>query len=631
MERLVNLTLEQVQLQQISRNAAYQLLQEIKRLQNLLPQSGKSHGTGEDIAVVGIGLRFPGADGPQAFWEELLAGKDCIQEYPEDRARHCEFYSDDSEAVNKSYSKWGGFIEAIDQFATDYFKIPAAQARLIDPQQRLFLETACHCFQHAGYNAAQLRNSKTAVVVGARMLPYDTAGQQNQENFRAAVTGAITNFIATRVSDFFDLKGPSLVIDTACSSSLVAAHYACLSLQTGESDMALVGGVNLQTTPLSYIRLSNARALSFSGKSYVFDRRADGFVPGEGVGAILLKTLPAAIRDRDTIYAVIKGSACNNDGYTMGATTPNHRTQKEVLLRAYEDSGISPATISYIEAHGTGTTIGDPIELKALTEVFRQFTPKKGFCAIGSVKTNIGHLDTAAGIAGLIKVVLALYHRQIPPTLHCQQPNPRLNFITSPFYPVLYPQPWPLWEKERRAGISAFGFGGTNCHLVLQEAPPQNSEVRPQLEQYLLTLSANSPAALASSLSEYDRYLSEHPQSALADICYSANNGRDALRQRLALGFRDRKELTTQLTRLKSAAKTPGVFAGNLAPKKHPKVAFLFPGQGCQYPHMAEQLFQHPATISGSPGALPGNPPPAFAGATARLSLWQQSPDGQLE
>ncbi|MGZ7446171.1 SDR family NAD(P)-dependent oxidoreductase [Paenibacillus sp. TH7-28] len=599
MEHLVNHVLEQLKNNEIPQESALAMLSELKRFaQRQARDEDRGKRDTEDIAVIGLGCRFPGADSPEEFWDLLSCGVDSITEFPESRWPIEAFYGGNGREAGKSYSKWGGFIKDADKFAASYFGISAEDAQIIDPQQRLFLEVANETFERAGYNRKTLAKSRTAVIVGARGGTYQTIGHQTMDTFRSNVTGNIANFIAARISDEYDLKGPSFTLDTACSSSLVAVHYAIRSLRTGECDMALAGGVELKVTPYPYVTLSSAGALSPSGKSYVFDRRADGFVPGEGVGAVLLKPLAAARRDGDTIYAVIKGSAVNNDGYTVGMTTPSYGQQKNVLKEAYADSGISPETVTLIEAHGTGTAVGDPIEMKALTEVFRERSFRAAFCAIGSVKTNIGHLDTAAGVAGLIKVVLALAHKKLPPTLNCEFPNPRLDLVASPFYPNAILQDWEAEEEPRRAGVSSFGFGGTNCHLVLEEFAEWQTETASEngsVHEQVFTLSANSEPALRHMIRECAASAAGLEDAGIADFCYTANTGRRDLPYRIAVVSSTREELAQRLDaaeRLHGLQTNPYVFSGHCRKGEKRQVAFLFPGQGSQYKQMARRLYE---------------------------------------
>lgn len=432
------------------------------------------------IAIVGVGCRFPGAEGKEAFWELLRAGRCAIREVPPERWDVARYYSRSGEK-GKSIGKWGGFIENFDGFDASFFGITDRDAQQMDPLARLALEVGVQTVRDAGYEFSEVAGSRAGVYVGSRI---STFADSLSELTKSSIVGIGQNFIAAQIAQFLDLKGPNLVVDTACSSSLVAVHLACQSLLAGECEMALAGGVDLLLDERIYLLLTEAKALSPDGRCYTFDQRANGYVPGEGCGFVMLKPLSKVRADRDRVYGVIDGSAVNNDGRTMGITTPNPAAQRELIEEVLKRTGIHPTEISLIEAHGTGTMIGDPIELKALTEAFRRRTDARQYCAVGSVKTNLGHLHSAAGIASLIKVVLAMQARELPPTLQCKTPNPRFTFERSPFYPCTEIQDWKTSESHaRRAGVSSFGFGGTNCHLIVSEAEPADSpgERRPAL------------------------------------------------------------------------------------------------------------------------------------------------------
>ncbi len=417
------------------------------------------------IAVIGVTCRFPGATDKNEFWNNLKAGKDSVVEVPSSRW-DTEEYFQEGFCEGKSMSKWGGFIDDINEIDPHYFKIDKEAAKQTDPLVRLFLEAGVDVTRDAGYDRDELSGRKVGVFVGARISSYS---QRIQRPTKDTIVAAGQNFIAAHLSHFMNLKGPSMVVDTACSSSLVSLHLACQSLNASETEMCIAGGVDLLLDEKTYILLSQAKALSPDGKCHTFDKNANGFVPGEGCGAVLLKPLERAVSDGDKIYAVIEATAVNNDGNTMGITTPNFEAQIEVINEAINKAGINPETVSYIEAHGTGTLIGDPIELKALTSVFQEYTQSKQYCGIGSVKTNIGHLLSAAGIAGFIKTVLSVYNKQLPPSLNCEIPNPRFDFSQSPFYIVNELKQWKPVNQVRRAGISSFGFGGTNAHVILSD------------------------------------------------------------------------------------------------------------------------------------------------------------------
>lgn len=428
------------------------------------------------IAILGLDCRFPGARDAAAFWANLAAGRNSVAEVPASRWDHHALYRPRHE-LGRSISRWGGFIDGIEEFDHEYFGMSEEEATCLDPAVRLILEGAAGCLADAGYRADELGGREVGVFVGARLGNYgDRVGLRTG----SAGLGTDQNFAAARVAHHFDLHGPNLVVDSACSSGLVAIQLACRSLLDGESELAIAGGVDILLDEKPYLEFSAVRALSPTGRCATFDRDADGFVPGEGCGVVLLKPLARALADGDRVMAVIDAVAVNNDGRTMGLTTPNPTAQGKAVRRALALSGLTADRIGMIEAHGTGTMIGDPIEVRALTDVFRESTDRRGFCAVGSVKSNIGHLLSAAGMAGLAKAVLALNHRQIPPTLHCETPNPRFDFADSPFYPNTALREWPSDGQPRVAGVSAFGLGGTNAHLIVSEPDAGQRAAHPQ-------------------------------------------------------------------------------------------------------------------------------------------------------
>ncbi|MFB6888404.1 amino acid adenylation domain-containing protein [Kitasatospora sp. NPDC056327] len=426
------------------------------------------------IAVIGLACRFPGAPDQDAFWRLLRAGDCAVTEVPAGRWDVERLYRPERLAGH-SISKWGGFLDGLEDFDPDFFGLTDAGARDLDPAIRLALEGAAACLRDAGYQEEEVRGTDTGVFMGARM-----SGYRHRIGLDGAATGlgGDQNFIAARLSHQYDLRGPALVVDSACSSALVAVQTAIRSLLAGESELALAGGVEVLLDEEPYLEFSHARALSPRGRCAAFDRDADGFVPGEGCGMLLLKPLAAALRDGDRVHAVIDAVAVGNDGRTMGLTTPNPAAQGQVVRRALAVAGVRADQVGLLEAHGTGTLIGDPIELRALTDVFREQTDRSGYCAIGSVKSNLGHLLSAAGIAGLLKALLAVEHGEIPPTLFCDTPNPRFDFAASPFTPATRRE----WTGPRIAGVSAFGLGGTNAHAVVSGAPaslPRRSPLPP--------------------------------------------------------------------------------------------------------------------------------------------------------
>ncbi|NET12708.1 MAG: acyltransferase domain-containing protein, partial [Okeania sp. SIO1H6] len=485
-------------------------------------------------------------------------------------------------------------------------------------QQRIFLEEAYHAIEDAGYATDSLKGKQYGVFVGA-----STNGDYSKllsisglDTNRMALTGNILSVIPARIAYLLDLRGPVVAIDTACSSSLVAVHQACESIQRGESEMAIAGGITVLSTADLQIVTSQFQMVSPEGRCKTFDASASGTVWSEGCGVVLLKRYSQAIQDNDHIYGVIKATGVNYDGNTNGISAPSSQSQASLEEAVYQKFGINPETISYVEAHGTATPLGDPIEVEALTETFSKWTNKKKFCAIGSVKTNIGHSAAAAGVSGLIKTILCLKNQKLVPSLHFNQPNPHINFENSPFYVNTELKNWEaLQDKPRRAAVSSFGFSGTNAHVVVEEAPleirSQKSEVRSdnsavslqevnysERSLHLLTFSAKTETALSELVFSYQNYLREdNNDSKLADICYTANTGRTHFNQRLAVIASNKKELEEKLREYKAgtlhATSVPGICSGKLPNNNaKPKIAFLFTGQGSQYVNMGRQLYQ---------------------------------------
>jgi natural product biosynthesis luciferase-like monooxygenase protein len=554
----------------------------------------------EDIAVVGMACRFPQVPNLASFWKLLREGKSAIREVPADHWDWREYYDADPNAEHKTYSRWGGFLDDIDQFDPAFFNISPREARLMDPQQRLFLEVAWETLEQAGHSAESLAENDIGVFVGCSNNSYFPRMSSSLTSLdHSAGIGNQNAIIANRVSFFLNLRGPSVLIDTMCSSSLVALHMACQSLRQGECSAALVGGVNALLSPDYFVNMSLLKALSPDGHCKTFDHRADGIAFGEGAGAVLLKPLGRAIEDGDTIYAVIKGTAINHGGQTNGLTAPNPRAQAQVIRRALDAAGVSADTISYVEAHGTGTSLGDPIEIEGLTAAFRHDTDRKQFCAIGSVKTNIGHLEPAAGISGLIKIVLSMQHRLLPPSLNFERPNPKIAFEESPFRVNTELSPWTA-QGPLRAGISSFGMGGTNAHVVLEEPPALN----PVTEQtgrplHLLTLSAKSETALRTLAGLYAAALAESSLPAPGDVCYTANAGRSHFTHRLAVVADSAARLSEQLNAFNNGDEARDVYRKSLVGDQQTEVevVFLFTGQGSQYSQMGRELFETQPTF----------------------------------
>lgn len=597
MNEIEHYLLEQIRSGNIPRERAVRLLKQLTSIRSEIP--AKSAAAEEPIAVIGMGCNFPGSSNISEFWNLLVKGEDAIRLI--DRWDTGDSFYGPVENKRRSVSKWGGFLDHIDLFDSNFFDITRNQADSMDPQQRLFLEVAWMALEDGGYAGTNKENNSIGVFVGARASNYKTKPFDSDksadfgEQYRDTLIGHAQNFIASWVSHSLNLKGPSLVVDTACSSSLVSIHLACQSLRNGECGIAIAGGVDILVSPEVYISLSQAKALSPNGKCFTFDRNANGYVPSEGAGAVLLKPLSAAVKDGDRIYGVIRGSAINNDARTMGITTPSLEAQKQVLADAYRRAGITPDKVSYIEAHGTGTTIGDPIEIKALSEVFEQFTANKQFCAIGSVKTNIGHLHSAAGVAGFIKTVLSMHHRCLPRTLNCSEPNPRLQFHNTPFYPNLVNGEWEKGHNSSRyAGVSSFGFGGTNCHIVIEEAPPAEEQSLAN-SHYVLTLSARSKNALLERVQQLSTRLEETKGWKIGDVCRSSNVGRGAFMHRLSYVVASETDLMEQLLETINKglgdAGSEGFYKEGKRGKR-PKTVFSFTGQGAQYAGMGRELYR---------------------------------------
>nr|BBH87623.1 polyketide synthase [Thermosporothrix sp. COM3] len=538
----------------------------------------------EPIAIVGMSCRFPGAQNLQAFWQLLREGRDAISEIPPQRFSLDQYYDERPGIPGKIISRYGGMLEEIDCFDATFFQVPPQEASWMDPQHRLLLEVAWEALEDAGFPPARVQEKQTGVFIGMWTNDYEDLQFRDLASISpyAVVTG-VRSVAAGRLSHFLNAQGPSMVIDTACSSSLVAVHLACQSLQAGECQVALAGGVNLVLEPSQSISFSQAGMLSPDGRCKFGDARADGFVRSDGVGVVVLKPLAQALADHDPIYVVIRGSAVNNDGSAPGEqrrlSKPSLSGQRDVLRKAYRQAGIAPSQVSYVEVHGTGTSAGDPVELEALGDILAEGRAPDFPCLVGSVKTNIGHTEGAAGIAGLIKTALCLRHRTIVPTLHCHEPNPAISWSRVPFHLPQRVQPWeshPLY-----AGVSSFGISGTNAHLVLEEAPKQASPIAAEEpDAYLLPLSAHCPEALLELARRYESLLSE-TQLSLADVCYTASVHRAHHLYRLALAGTSRAELLDQL---RAGPQTAAVQA--------PKVVFVFPGQGSQWPGMGRELLR---------------------------------------
>ncbi|HEY0738301.1 MAG TPA: SDR family NAD(P)-dependent oxidoreductase [Herpetosiphonaceae bacterium] len=543
---------------------------------------------GIDIAIVGMAGRFPGANDIHQFWQNLRDGVESISFFSEEELQAAGVSAAQYNAPN--YVPAAPTLTDIDQFDADFFGYSPLEAKTMDPQQRLILECCWEAMEHAGYDPDK-HADPIGVFAGARMSSYmaglyaDPFVTQPQ-NMLLVLLGNDISALSTRISYKLNLRGPSTSVQTACSTSLVATHLACQSLLLGECRMSIAAGVTIMVPHQAGYFYEQGSMLSPDGHCRAFDADAAGTVFGSGIGAVVLKRLEDAIADGDTIHAVIKGSAINNDGALKASfTAPSVEGQSAVIIDALASSGIDAETISYVEAHATSTALGDPIELRALTNAFRASTRKTGFCRIGSVKSNIGHLDAAAGMSSLIKTVLALKHQQIPPTINFSQPNPEIDFENSPFVVNTTLTPWETDGTPRRASLSSFGFGGTNAHLIVEEAPAVQPS-GPSREWQLLTVSARTPSALDTATQNLANYLRESPDSNLADIAFTLKAGRHDFGYRRMLVCRSADEAATAL----ETVDPQQVFGNDRVIGERP-VAFMFPGQGAQYVDMGRELY----------------------------------------
>jgi len=544
----------------------------------------------EGIAVVGVSGRFPGSKNVEEFWQNLRNGVESISELS-DKELIAEGVP--SELVNDPhYVKNGFFLEDIDMFDAEFFGYNPREASIIDPQQRLFLESSWAALENAGYNPETYKGL-IGIYAGAGINKYifnlfSSVETDDPASVFQKIIGVDKDFLSTRVSYKLNLKGPSLTVQTACSTSLVAVHLACQSLWNYECDMALAGGVSINLPQNRGYLYQEGMILSHDGHCRSFDAGAMGTGLGSGLGIVVLKRVSDAMEDRDTIHAVIKGSAINNDGSgKMNYTAPGVDGQTQVIAIAQAMAQVEPDTISYHEAHGTGTKLGDPIEIDALTQVFRNSTNRNGFCAIGSVKTNIGHLDVAAGIAGLIKTVLSLKHKEIPPSLNFTKPNPIIDMEKSPFRVINKLTKWESTESPRRASVSSFGIGGTNAHLVLEQAPPHLATHRSRSHQLLL-LSARSDNALAAASKNLADHLKSQPKQKLADVAYTLQVGRKTFTKRRFVVCQNHD---SAINSLKSSS-APQSGEVNILETKGKEIIFMFSGQGSQYINMGLELYK---------------------------------------
>jgi len=549
------------------------------------------------VAIIGMSGRFPGAANVDGFWQNLINGVDSISRFSESELE----FSAATEAEknqNHKFVRARGVLENVDQFDAGFFNITPRDADVMDPQHRLFLECAWEALEGAGCNPADYPGL-IGVYAGCSCNTYLLYNLCRDRAFAASLAanfqvgnystmlGNNTDFLATRVSYKLDLRGPSMSIQTACSTSLVAISQAYVSLLTHQCDMALAGAVSISFPQKRDYLFQEGSLVSGDGVCRAFDAAADGTVFGHGAAVVLLKRLSEAVADGDNVLAVIKGAAVNNDGAAkVSYAAPSIDAQADVVTMAQAMAGVDPESISYVEAHGTGTPLGDPIEVAALTRAFRNAgSTRNGYCALGTAKTNVSHLDVAAGATGLIKTVLQLQHEKIPPLLNFKSPNPKIDFAQSPFFPVEKTMDWKRGETPRRAGVSAFGVGGTNAHVIVEEAPVLQPS-GPSRSQQLLQLSAKTPEALAAMANNLADHLATQTGQNLADIAFTLHRGRKSFPHRLAVVAQDAGDACIKL-RAKNAKTS---FCGQ-APANEPAVVFLFPGQGSQYMNMGRELY----------------------------------------
>ncbi|NEQ43490.1 MAG: type I polyketide synthase [Leptolyngbya sp. SIOISBB] len=553
----------------------------------------------DSIAVVGLSCRFPGADSPEAFWQLLKNGKHAISEIPSDRWPVDDYYCGDSAKPGKMTTRFGGFLSQVEQFDPAFFGISPREAVHMDPQQRLILELAWEALESANIVPASLAGTQTSVFVGCGNYDYALRLSKHPEAIDAYIgTGTTISIAASRVSYLLDLRGPSLTLETACSSSLVALHTACQSLNSGESDVSLVGAISLMLSPEQTITYSQANMMAPDGRCKTFDADANGYVRGEGSGVLVLKRLADAVADGDHVLAIVRGTAVNQDGLSNGLTAPNGPAQQAVIRQALQQARVAPKDISYVEAHGTGTPLGDPIEIKSLKAVLGAERSPDQLCHIGSVKTNIGHLEAAAGMAGLIKVILALQHQQIPPHLNLQAINPYIALDDTPFAIPTTLVDWPAKPTTRFAGVSSFGFGGTNAHVVLEGPEALSSSAvapaslsLPPRPQQLFTLTAKQETAVMALAERYAQHLAENSAMALADVCFTANQRREHFNYRASFIADSTTDLQQQLSQFAQGGLPEGTAQDVVKARKGKKLAFLFTGQGSQYVGMGHDLY----------------------------------------